>query len=57
MEPVLSICKTSELCRLCMVDLSEVEEYYTVDEQLRDLISTLTGILVCLHFFLIYLSR
>lgn len=39
-----------EICRMCMNDLSDLTEYYAIDESLRDLISTLTGISVCFVF-------
>jgi hypothetical protein len=38
---------TYEFCRLCMNDLSELPEYYAIDESLRDLTASLTGIMVC----------
>lgn len=47
----------NSLCRLCLDDLTQFQEYYEIDENLSETVLTLTtiavskmNILVCLHF-------
>lgn len=37
----------ADVCRLCMEDLSQDFECFLIDEELGNLVSTLTGISVC----------
>lgn len=41
----------SELCRMCLSDLSEVIEYYTIDGEVQSLISELV---FKVSFFLVF---
>lgn len=41
----------SDLCRMCLDDLSSLQEYYFIDGELIELIETLTTISVCLFLF------
>jgi hypothetical protein len=53
MEDSESLNEAPELCRMCMDDLTEVSEYFSINQDLYTLIEMLTGISVC--FFPIFL--
>lgn len=46
MEEFVAIGDVSDYCRMCISDLSEVGEFYAIDEELQTLVETLTGISV-----------
>lgn len=48
MEGTESLVEVPEVCRLCMDDLADATEYFSIDEDLHALVEALTGISVCL---------